>query len=141
MDNGRPCSRQFHQQPDSALKEMVNLLIVFMCPDPHTYWLKLPGITRRMREPYPNQYPHLRSPGERNGNPFQYSCLANPMDRRAWQATGHPGRIHGVTKEMDTTQCCIVSVVSDQTTTTNHQSKNCRLRNQWDLCFNLWIFF
>ena len=28
-----------------------------------------------------------RSPGERNGNPLQYSCLENPMDRRAWQAT------------------------------------------------------
>ena len=24
-----------------------------------------------------------RSPGEENGNPFQYSCLGNPMDRRA----------------------------------------------------------
>ena len=24
------------------------------------------------------------SPGEGNGNPFQYSCLANPMDRGAW---------------------------------------------------------
>jgi len=28
-----------------------------------------------------------RSPGERNGNPLQYSCLENPMDRGAWQAT------------------------------------------------------
>ena len=28
-----------------------------------------------------------RFPGERNGNPLQYSCLANPMDRGAWQAT------------------------------------------------------
>ena len=28
-----------------------------------------------------------RSPGEGVGNPFQYSCLENPMDRRAWQAT------------------------------------------------------
>ena len=28
-----------------------------------------------------------RSPGEGNGNPLQYSCLENPMDRRAWQAT------------------------------------------------------
>ena len=28
-----------------------------------------------------------RSPGEGNGNPFQYSCLGNSMDRRAWQAT------------------------------------------------------
>ena len=30
-----------------------------------------------------------RSPGEGNGNPLQYSCLRNPMDRRAWRATVH----------------------------------------------------
>ena len=31
-----------------------------------------------------------RSPGDRNGNPFQYSCLGNPMDRGAWWTTaGH----------------------------------------------------
>ena len=34
-----------------------------------------------------------RSPGEENGNPLQYSCLENSMDRRTWRAT-----IHGVTK-------------------------------------------
>ena len=34
-----------------------------------------------------------RSPGEVHGNPLQYSCLENPMDRRAWWAT-----VHGVTK-------------------------------------------
>ena len=34
-----------------------------------------------------------RSLGGGNGNPFQYSCLGNPMDRGAWWAT-----IHGVTK-------------------------------------------
>ena len=34
-----------------------------------------------------------RSPGEGNGNPLQYSCLENPMDRGAWWAT-----IHGVSK-------------------------------------------
>ena len=28
-------------------------------------------------------------PGGGNGNPFQYSCLANPMDREAWRATAH----------------------------------------------------
>ena len=28
-----------------------------------------------------------RSPGEGNGNPLQYSCLENPMDREAWYAT------------------------------------------------------
>ena len=30
-----------------------------------------------------------RSPGEGNGNPLQYSCLENPMDGGAWQATVH----------------------------------------------------
>ena len=34
-----------------------------------------------------------RSPGEGIGNPLQYSCLENPMDRGAWQAT-----VHGVSK-------------------------------------------
>ena len=28
-----------------------------------------------------------RSPGRGHGNPLQYSCLANPMDRGAWRAT------------------------------------------------------
>ena len=34
-----------------------------------------------------------RSPGGGHGNPPQYSCLDNPMDRGAWQAT-----VHGITK-------------------------------------------
>ena len=38
------------------------------------------------------------SPGEGNGNPLQYSCLGNPMDRRARLAT-----IHEVIKELDMT--------------------------------------
>ena len=33
------------------------------------------------------------SPGGGNGNPPQYSCLGNPIDRGAWQAT-----VHGITK-------------------------------------------
>ena len=32
-----------------------------------------------------------RSPGEGYGNPLQYSCLENPMDRGAWQAAVHGG--------------------------------------------------
>ena len=31
-----------------------------------------------------------RSPGGRHGNPLQYSCLENPMDRGAWWATHSP---------------------------------------------------
>ena len=34
-----------------------------------------------------------RSPEEGNGNPLQYSCLENPIDRRTWWAT-----LHGVTR-------------------------------------------
>ena len=34
-----------------------------------------------------------RTPGEGKDNPFQYSCLGNPMDRGAWQ-----GSVHGVTE-------------------------------------------
>ena len=34
-----------------------------------------------------------RFPGTRNGNPLQYSCLGNSMDRGTWWA-----RVHGVTK-------------------------------------------
>ena len=42
----------------------------------------------------PGSIPGLgRSPGEGNGNPLQYSCLENPMDRGAWYAT-----VHGVAK-------------------------------------------
>ena len=39
-----------------------------------------------------------RSPEEGNGNPPQYSCLENPMDRRTWQAT-----VNGITKESNMT--------------------------------------
>ena len=39
-----------------------------------------------------------RSSGEGNGNPLQYSCLENPTDRGAWQAT-----VHGVAKELNVT--------------------------------------
>ena len=38
-------------------------------------------------------------PGEGNGNPLQYSCLENPMDRGAWWVT-----VHEVAKESDTTK-------------------------------------
>jgi len=45
-------------------------------------------------------------PGGGHGNPLQYSCLENPVDREAW-----PGVVHGVTKSRIR--------LSDGTTTTN----------------------
>ena len=40
-----------------------------------------------------------RSPGGGRGNPLQYSCLENSMDRGAWQAM-----VHRVNKELDMTE-------------------------------------
>ena len=39
-----------------------------------------------------------RSPGGEHGNPLQYSCPENPMDRDTWRA-----KVHGVTKESNMT--------------------------------------
>ena len=45
--------------------------------------------------------PRVRKvPGEGHGNPFQYSCLENPMDRRAWRAI-----VHGVAKSQSDLAC------------------------------------
>ena len=72
--------------------------ISFACEYP--VFLGFPGGTSN-KEPLANSeirdmgsIPGLgRSPGEGNGNPLQYSCLENPMDRGAWQAI-----VHGVVR-------------------------------------------
>ena len=51
------------------------------------------------------------SPGEGNGNPLQYFCLGNLMDRETWWAT-----VHGTTKESDTIQLLSMHIVADDTT-------------------------
>ncbi|KAB0352671.1 hypothetical protein FD754_017528 [Muntiacus muntjak] len=43
--------------------------------------------------PWTEEPGKLQFPGEGNGNPLQYSCLENPMDREAWRAT-----VHGVAR-------------------------------------------
>ena len=50
---------------------------------------------------------HLRSPGEGNGNPLQYSCLGNSMDRGAWGC-----------KEPDTTEQLTLSFIFAETNIT-----------------------
>ena len=55
---------------------------------PRAHWLsgEEPACQERARGSVPGWG---RSPGGRNGNPLQCSCLKNPMDRGAWQATVH----------------------------------------------------
>ena len=57
-----------------------------------------------------------RSPGKGNGNPLQYSCLGNPMDREVWQAT-----VHGVAKSW--LQLSNYTKNNGKTTSTNHSLK------------------
>ena len=51
-----------------------------------------------MQETWVQSLSRNDSPGEGNGNPLQYSCLENPMNRGAWQAA-----VHGVA-ESDATK-------------------------------------
>ena len=42
---------------------------------------------QEMQEIWVQSLGREKSPGGGNGNPLQYPCLGNPMDRRAWRAT------------------------------------------------------
>ena len=46
-----------------------------------------------------------RFPGGGNGNPLQYSCLKNSMDRGAWRATAHRVAKSDITKHSDKSLC------------------------------------
>ena len=70
----------------------------------------------------PGSIPGLgRSPGEGNGYPLQYSCLENPMDRGACQAT-----IHWVAKSQTTTEKLTLSL--------RRKTRHLKLRNIVLLC-------
>ena len=61
-----------------------------------------------------------RSPGEGNGNPLQYSCLENPMDRGAWWATAH-----GVAKSRTRLSDFTSQVISTQVVRVSPCEKYC----------------
>ena len=61
-----------------------------------------------------------RSPGEGNGNPLQYSCLENPMDKGAWWATV-PGVAKSRTGLSDfTSLLCVSSCTTSRGKAINH---------------------
>ena len=69
----------------------------------HTFWGGFPGgpdgEESACNAGDPGSIPGSgKSLGEGNGNPLQYSCLGNSMDREPWRDT-----VHGVAKELDTT--------------------------------------
>ena len=73
------------------------------------------------------------SPGGGDGNPLQYSCLENPMDRAVWQAT-----VHGVAKRrtqlkqlsMHGCKCTSVLVRTEMPATKTEDTEQLRLRRK-----------
>ena len=71
--------------------EMFKVFHLFFFFPPVTHNWALPGGSAVKNLPA-----NAGSPGEGNGNPLQYSCLENPLNRGAWWAT-----VHGAAKESD----------------------------------------
>ena len=59
----------------------------------------------------------VRSPGGGHGNPRQYSCLENPMERGAWWATVHGVAELGVTYQLSNNNLGVVRVKKTQSWT------------------------
>ena len=66
-----------------------------------------------------------RSPGGGNGNPLQYSCLGNPMDKGAWQAA-----VHGVAKSQTRLCDSTGATIYAEDTTVNKRDKSLLSVNQ-----------
>ena len=73
---------------------MHGLLIFSVNQDAPTHTLKgFPGVSVVAKGDAGSIPGSGRFPGEGNGNPLQYPCLGNPMNRESWQAT-----VHGVAR-------------------------------------------
>ena len=89
------CFPAFFKRDEPGLQDPLQRILPFLI---NTLQLDFPGDPLDKNPPAHagdlGSIPALgRSSGEGNGNPFQCSCLGNPMARGAWQAT-----VHGVTK-------------------------------------------
>ena len=71
------------------LDKLLYIICVYVCIY-GCYWVVQMAKASACNAGDPGSIPRLgRSPGEGNGNPLQYSCLEDSMDRGAWQATVH----------------------------------------------------
>ena len=84
------------QKTDHHELVALNSLMHLTCCSCYLYWfwdLFHPGTmgasSRCILSPFLGSAPRLGGSGRGHGNLFQYSCLENPMDRGAWQATAH----------------------------------------------------
>ena len=81
-----------------------------------------------------------RRPGEGKGYPLQYSCLENPMDRRAWWPT-----VHGFSKESDMTEHTCTPKINFQTqlafqeTVTRKKPKQSGTKNNTHRNINIYL--
>ena len=74
------------------LKKNLKQIIIWaecMIDNPLAQWVKNPLAMQETQETQVQSLGREDPLGEENGNPFRYSCLKNPMDRGAWQATVH----------------------------------------------------
>ena len=72
-----------------------------------------------------------RSPGGGHGNPLEYSCLQNPMDRGAWQATVHrAAECQMCLKQLSMNACTRIHTV-EFSTLHNEEFLQCRLYPQY----------
>ena len=55
-----------------------------------------------------------RSPGERHGNPLQYSCLVNPMDRGDFRAFGTKRVGHDLVTKQQQQQCEVIDEKTEE---------------------------
>ena len=86
-----------------------------------------------------------RPPGEGNGNPLQYSCLGNPVDRGAWWATARGVAGSDTTSRLNDglpfarVPCCLLSPLQCHRKTGNHMAvwrrglswTNCPFESKW----------
>ena len=68
---------------------IVFLKIILLCASQVALVVKNPSVNAGNQEMYVWSLGLEKSPGGGHRNPLQYSCLKNPMDRGAWQATVH----------------------------------------------------